>query len=409
MTLPALAPTLAARTIPKGPVFGWASLRADGAVRTPTVEGLAHTTFTTSGRAAIYQALLQLRLAPGTRVLVPTYHCPTMVAPILLAGHQPVYFGIRPDGLPNLQLIDEAQASQARAMIVPHYFGLPQSLHEVRAWCDARKIALIEDCAHCYFGEAGNLPVGAWGDYCTASISKFFPVPEAGLLGSARHKIAPLNLTRQGFKAELKGWVDVLETASKYQRLPGANALLAAVFKFKRGAQSAVRTAPDPMDAPNEADIKKGCDMARIGSQPLTASMALLHALPHGRVMTVRRRNFELYNELLTGLPGAHALSQLPKTPVAPYVFPIWVADADRVYHALRALGAPVFRWDRIWPGTPNLPGDVGHQWSRHVLQLLCHQDLSAEDIQYTARALRAQLACMPAVARAPSALAQEA
>ena len=36
---------------------------------------------------------------------------------------------------------------------------------EVRAWCDAQSIALIEDCAHSFFGTAGNRPVGAWGDY----------------------------------------------------------------------------------------------------------------------------------------------------------------------------------------------------------------------------------------------------
>jgi hypothetical protein len=74
---------------------------------------------------------------------------------------------------------------------------------------------------------------------------------------------------------------------------------------------------------------------------------------------------------------------------MVPYVFPLWVDDADRVYQALRGLGAPVFRWDRIWPGTPHLPGDVGPLWSRHVLQLLCHQDLDARDVARVVSAVR--------------------
>ena len=64
------------------------------------------------------------------------------------------------------------------------------------------------------------------------------------------------------------------------------------------------------------------------------------------------------------------------------------VDDADRIYHALKAQALPVFRWDRIWPGTPRLKGDVGPLWSQHVLQLLCHQDLSVADIERTALAI---------------------
>jgi hypothetical protein len=53
-----------------------------------------------------------------------------------------------------------------------------------------------------------------------------------------------------------------------------------------------------------------------------------------------------------------------------------------------------VFRWDRLWPGTPHDTDDAGVQWSRQVLQMLCHQDLSDADIagvaEATQRILRA-------------------
>ena len=64
----------------------------------------------------------------------------------------------------------------------------------------------------------------------------------------------------------------------------------------------------------------------------------------------------------------------------APYALPLWVDDADRVYQHLRDEGMPVFRWDRVWPHAQVAPDDQGPAWSRHVLQLLCHQDLSAAD-----------------------------
>ncbi len=381
----------AAQALPKGPVFGWSSFQLTDAPGIPSVEDLPHIAFTTSGRSAIYQALLQLQLPPHSAVLVPTYHCPTMVAPVILADHQPAYFGIRADGLPDLQRIDSAIAQQARAMIVSHYFGLAQSLHEVREWCDSHGIALIEDCAHCYFGQAGERPIGAWGDYCTASLSKFFPMPEAGLLGSAHHTIRPLLLARQGIKAQIKGWVDVIETAIRHQRLRGLNQFLASIFRLKRGARETAAS-PAPALSVSEATMMEGCNMARIRHRPLAVSMLLRRMLPRGRIIAQRQRNFGIYFGLLSDQTGAKPLVALPTKPVAPYVFPLWVDDADRVYQALRAQGIPVFRWDQIWPGTPILPHDVGLDWSQHVLQLLCHQDLSEDDILHSAQCLQTLL-----------------
>ena len=378
-------------------MFGLASFELVDAPGIPSVEDLPYKVFTTSGRAAIFQALLQIQLPPDSVVLVPTYHCPTMVAPVLLAGHRPVYFGIRPDGLPDVDGIDATASAHARAMLVSHYFGLAQSLHEVRAWCDARGIVLVEDCAHCYFGQAGDRPVGAWGDYCTASLSKFFPVPEAGLLGSHTRPLTPLALRRQGLKSQVKGLVDVLETGTKHQRLGYFNHSLAGVFRLKHKAEP-LSMPEQPGASPISADaMLEACDMARIDRRPLAISMLLRRMLPRGRIITQRQRNFSLYAEMLSDLNGARPLVALPTKPVAPYVFPLWVDDADRVYHALRTQGAPVFRWDRIWPDTPALPHDAGLQWSEHVLQLLCHQDLYEADIRQTVQHLKTVLNLVPA------------
>lgn len=375
--------------LPRGPVLDWSSFQRADAPGIHSVEELPHTIFSTSGRAAIYLALQQLLLTPGDTVLVPTYHCPTMVAPVLLAHLKPAYFGISSEGLPLLDSIDASTVARSRAMLVPHYFGLPRSLAKVREWCDAHDIALIEDCAHCYFGEAGERPVGAWGDFATASLSKFFPVPEAGLLASTKRRIENLALAKPSVRAQVKGWVDVFELATKYKRFSGINGVLSTVFGLKNARATAGATADSTTpDIANEAAMMRDCDMGRILEKPLMASMTLKAVLPRGRVIVQRQANFSAYARLLAGAPGAHPLFPLPPATVAPYVFPFWVDDADRVYHALRAQAIPVFRWDRIWPGTPELPSDVGPSWSRHVLQLLCHQDLSDADIVRIAKAV---------------------
>jgi perosamine synthetase len=377
--------------IPRGPILDWSSFKCMDVPGIHSVENTKHTALTTSGRAAIYQALLQLQLPADSLVLVPTYHCPTMVAPVILANLNVVYFGLLPTGLPNLDAIDTSNGKKYGAILVPHYFGLAKSLKKVREWCDTHGIALIEDCAHCYFGEAGEKSVGAWGDFATASLSKFFPVPEAGLLISANRTIAPMVFKKPSIKAQIKGCIDIIELASQYHRFVGLRSVLAFLFSLKN-IRSAQAETPGLVAKPDATAMMRDCDMRRIGQTPLWAATILKKVLPRGRIIVQRQKNFARYAAHFTDVPGAKPLFPITPTSVkstAPYVFPLWVDQPDQVYQALRTLKLPVFRWDRIWPHTPILAGDVGHLWSHHVLQLICHQDLSAEDIDLTAQTIR--------------------
>jgi perosamine synthetase len=373
--------------LPRGPVLDWCSFSNDRKIpHVPSIDDIRNAVMTTSGRAAIYQALLQLRLAPGSTVLVPTYHCPTIIAPAVLANLEVAYFGIRPDGLPNLKSIEAGMARKAKAMIVPHYFGLARSLAEVRDWCDQHRIALIEDCAHCYFGNAGERPVGTWGDFSTASLSKFFPIPEGGVLASATTPITALRLSRQSFRPQIKAWVDVIEAAVTCGRLAGINGALAWLFQIKN-ALGHVDAGAGDVGALSTPGMMQVCEMGRISEAPTSASIALKTILPRGQIIAKRRRNFAIYAKHFEDVHGAQPLFTRSGEAAVPYVFPLWVDEPDRVYQALRAQQMPVFRWDRIWPGTPQVRDDVGASWRHHVLQLLCHQDLRESDITRTALA----------------------
>jgi dTDP-4-amino-4,6-dideoxygalactose transaminase len=367
--------------MPRSPVLGWASFAGPFGARYESVDGLLIRAFTASGRAAIYQALLQLRLREGSEVLVPTYHCPTMIAPVVKAGLRPRFYGIEASGLPNLP--DDAQG--ARAAIAAHYFGLPRSFLALRNWCDERDVALIEDCAHSFFGQAGERPVGRWGDFATASISKFFPVPEAGLLASAHRPLGRLELATPGWRSQIKGAVDVIELGARYRGFDGLNNLLDIAFRLKNGGR--VRTTPGgTVDLPpDENAMMRGCDMDRIQQAPLSVSRWIAQGLPRTRMVRRRRAHYRRFLDAFAHVQDARPLRpELPDDAV-PYVFPLWVDDADPIYHALRRLSAPVFRWDHVWPRTPELAGDCGPSWSRHVLQLLCHQDLTDDDIDQVA------------------------
>src|SRR5262252_9349500 len=81
--------------LPRLPVLGWRSIRRRAQLA-PIVEVGADRTviFASSGRAAIFLGLEALGVGPGDRVLVPTYHCPTMIAPIVRLGAKPLFYPI---------------------------------------------------------------------------------------------------------------------------------------------------------------------------------------------------------------------------------------------------------------------------------------------------------------------------
>jgi dTDP-4-amino-4,6-dideoxygalactose transaminase len=340
------------------------------------------TTFTTSGRAAILLGLEALTLAPQDRVLVPTYHCPTMVSPVLALGRQVGFYPIAADGRPDMDWLAQHAPADTRVLCVAHFFGLPLDLRNLRAWCEERGVLLLEDCAHAMFGHGPGGKVGALGDVVIASLPKFFATQDGGLLRVSRPVPA---LRRPSLKAELKNRLNALEASARFGRL-GRWRLWAAPLLAAQQALRGKPAAPAPAAAAAApAGFDPDSDYARV--DPALAHQAATKATvrtaltsTRSRVVARRREHYAHLATALSGQPGMRPLFPALPNHCAPYVFPLWVDQPDPLYQQLRTLGVPVSRWDWLWPGTPDLPGDHGKTWSTHVLQLHCHQDMSDAD-----------------------------
>ena len=380
--------------LPRLPVLGWAAFRGARDATLPSVLELPGVMLTSSGRAAIALALRSLGLSDGDRVLVPTYHCPTMVAPIVAAGAKPAFYPIDATGAPWLEAM-ENMTHGVRAMIAAHYFGLPQRMSKVREFCDERGIVLIEDCAHAMFGEVEGRPAGSFGDFVIASLTKFFPTIDGGcLVASGRYEPAE-RLRPRLLRDEVKSVANAVEMGAEYQRLPGLNTLFDAAFgiagRLTRAESANAASAVASYNGLNTRDwLEDFADDAIAWRQPSKWTRWTVRHVHRQRIVANRRRNYLQLAALVEKLPGAHAL--MPDLPdaCAPYVFPLWVDEPERTYQRVRAAGIPVFRWDELWPSTPTLIGDSGFQWALHVFQIGCHQDLRPRDIARMAEALHA-------------------
>jgi hypothetical protein len=388
--------TLRGEGIPRLPVFGWQALRGQSQAEVPCMLSLPGLHYSTSGRASILLALEALGVGPGDQVLLPTYHCPTMVAPAAGLQAVPVFYPIDARGSPDLAWLDRQDLGRARALLAAHYFGVPQPMAALRQWCTARGIALVEDCAHALFGRSGERPVGAWGDIAIGSLTKFLPVPEGGCIVVNGPAVVPA-LRSASFTQGVKSVVDILEVGASQQQLAGLNGLISGGLAGLRSLRGAPAREPEPAQAaPSTGAEAPGLsgdfsvDSALAHRELATPCRWVAQTLPRHRIVQRRRRHFERMLAVLGGRQGVRPLvAQLPPD-CAPYVFPLWVDAPDPGYAELRRLAMPVFRWDRLWPGVPVLPGDHGVQWSHHVLQLACHQDLTDAQLErFSAELLR--------------------
>ena len=379
--------------IPRGPVLDLDTARRSEAANWPRVDQQGDACLTVSGRTAILHALAWLGVRRGDRVLVPTYHCPTMIEPVVLRGAEPVFYPIAEDGTPDLPFLRGFDCTGAKVMLAAHFFGLPQDLSAVRTFCDERGLRLIEDCAHAFFGRSHAAPVGAMGDVAIASLPKFFPVVEGGCLVT---RGAPQSaLAAPGWLHEVRAAWDSFEIAAATGRLgalgAGVRALTRAKNRWRQRARVQATGAPARQDSPYRT-----IDAARADHRAARFVRWIVTSADAHRIASARRRNYLRFAEAFAHAPSLRPLFPALPAGAAPYVFPLRVDVPEPLYQRVRARGVPLYRWDILWPETPALAADAGRDWSTHVFQLACHQDMSEADVDAVAAAIHQESQVRP-------------
>lgn len=348
----------------------------------------------TSGRAAIALALREMGVGRGDEVLVPAYHSPSMVPPVCWLGARPVFYRVGPDASVDLDDAASRITPATRAIMVTAYFGFPQDLAAIRAFCDSHGLLMLEDCAHSFFGEHKGRPAGAWGDYAVASSMKFFPVYDGGCLVSARHSLAGVGLRPAGAGFEAKAVLAALEGGFAYGRLPLLEALLRAPLWLKDALWQRVKSrrggAPAAL-APASSDSAFDFEPGWVDKRCSRFSQALMTLSSGARIVTLRRAHYRALEQALRGLSGCRPLYPALPDGVCPWQFPLLVEDPEPVFEALHAAGVPVVRFaQQRWPGMDPAAFPDSAALARQVLAFPCHQELRPDELAWMAGQVRA-------------------
>jgi perosamine synthetase len=400
------------RLIPSVPVLSLAALRAgpDAGRTLPSLLDNAQTRLVTSGRIAIGLALRALGVGAGDLVLVPAYHSPSMIPPVHWCGADVVFYRVLPDTCADLADIQARLAEHAgvKAIMVTHFFGIPQDLAPLRALCDARGIGLLEDCAHCFFGERDGVAVGSSGDYAIGSSMKFFPIHEGGCLVSRRHAL-DTHLQSAGIGFEAKAALAALETSFSYGRLPALRMLLALPLRARTLLWNAVKAARAPAGAtgatgatsatatsglaPSSSDSSYSFDPHWVDKRSSWFSRLTLRLASHARIVARRRRHYLALHEALQDTPGCRPLFAALPAGACPWVFPLLVDEADAVAERLAQAGVPMVRFGAtLWPGVDATVCATSVELGQRMIALPCHQALRSTELTWMIATVRQAL-----------------
>jgi dTDP-4-amino-4,6-dideoxygalactose transaminase len=384
--------------IPSVPVLSLSAFAGGRRAALPSLLDGAEVRLVTSGRIAIGLALRALGVGAGDIVLVPAYHSPSMIPPVHWCGAEVVFYRVQPDTSPDLDDIAGKVGGKVKAIMATHFFGIPQDLAPLRALCDRHGIGLVEDCAHCFFGERDGVAVGSTGDYAIGSSMKFFPIYEGGCLVSRRHRLDRGSLRSAGPGFEAKAALAALEASFAYGRMTALGAALALPLRAKSLLWNALKSARASGTAqgeaaslaPSSSDSSFSFDARWVDKRSSWFSRLTIRYASRARIVARRRRHYLALQQALAGLPGCRPLFATLPEGACPWVFPLLAEQPEAVFDILHAAGVPMVRFGAtLWPGVDDSVCANSMTLGRRLIAFPCHQELSDTELGWMSAAIR--------------------
>jgi dTDP-4-amino-4,6-dideoxygalactose transaminase len=172
--------------------------------------GARHAIALSSCTAALHLAYLAAGVGPGDEVIVPSFTFAATAAAVLYCGATPVFADIASRENPCIDPRDVADriTPRTKAVAVVHFAGYAAAADRLRALCDERGLALIEDVAHAPSATLGDRKLGTWGLAGAFSFfsNKVLSVGEGGLLCTDSDEVAAFVRSRRSHAMTSGTW-----------------------------------------------------------------------------------------------------------------------------------------------------------------------------------------------------------
>jgi dTDP-4-amino-4,6-dideoxygalactose transaminase len=183
--------------------------------------GAPYAAAVSSGTAGLHLLCIAAGVSPGDEVVTSPYSFVASANCAIYEGATPVFADIDPRTL-NLspQSVEAAITERTRAVVAVDIYGFPCELDELRAVCDARGVALIQDACEALGARYKGEPVGSQGP---PAVFAFYPnkqitTGEGGMVTTHSEREWRLlrSLRNQG-RADSGGWLEHARLGFNYR------------------------------------------------------------------------------------------------------------------------------------------------------------------------------------------------
>jgi len=172
--------------------------------------GARHAIAVSSCTAALHLAYLAAKVGPGDEVIVPAFTFAATAAAVLYCGAKPVFAEIISRENPSIDPDDVERliTPRTKAVCAVHFAGYAAPVDRLKALCDERGIALIEDVAHAPSASLDGRKLGTWGLSGAFSFfsNKVLSVGEGGLLCTDDDDVAAFARSRRSHAMTSGTW-----------------------------------------------------------------------------------------------------------------------------------------------------------------------------------------------------------
>jgi len=120
---------------------------------------------TNSARVALLAILKYLSFPPGTKVAVPSFICPAVIAAILQANCIPNFIDINDDMTMNPIDLENKIDTSTKIVIMPHIYGIVCNIKRIISIAKKYNLILIDDAATCAGLDYHGQTLGTFGDF----------------------------------------------------------------------------------------------------------------------------------------------------------------------------------------------------------------------------------------------------
>lgn len=315
-----------------------------------------------SGRDAL-RALAAFLSPRPARILVPSYYCQEVSLALVSAGFRVEAYPDDPRWA--LPALDTVHLRPGDAIIVCNTFGLRAGFNE--PYSVPQGVTVIEDHTHDPFGGWSR---SSTAQYCYASLRKWLPIPDGGILWSNQSEVLPIPKASNSYHAAITE-DKTFAMALKASYLNGGSSDKSQYRSlFSRAETRIGRLAPARMSA---------------------TSRDILQNVPVISWRAQRLANYDVLASELSKLPEVGLMLLKPAEHCVPYAACL-VMDRpeDRARLAAKLISSSIYP-AVLWPIAQDRIKGVGHReadLANRILCIHCDHRYSAEDMVRVARTL---------------------